>query len=122
MTQKNHFVKVCFVKKPFCAIVKSMFKQFITKSVLRLRGVPKEQAEAMANALADNPELAEVLKKIEADPELKALMEKIQKEIEEKTKNGMDQMMASAGVMMKYKNELAKHREILEPLMMLMQR
>ncbi len=99
-----------------------MFKQFITKSVLRLRGVPKEQAEAMANALADNPELAEVLKKIEADPELKALMEKIQKEIEEKTKNGMDQMMASAGVMMKYKNELAKHREILEPLMMLMQR
>jgi vacuolar-type H+-ATPase subunit C/Vma6 len=99
-----------------------MFKQFLTKSVLRLRGMPKEQAEAMAEAIASNPELAAQLKKIEENPEIKDLMEKIQKEIEEKTKNGMDQMMASAGVMMKYKNELAKHREVLEPLMMLMQR
>jgi hypothetical protein len=99
-----------------------MFKQFITKSVLRLRGVPKEQAEAMANALADNPELASALKKIEENPEVKELMEKIQKEIEEKTKNGMDQMMASASVMMKHKAEIAKYREVLEPLMMLMQK
>lgn len=98
-----------------------MFKQFLTKSVLRLRGMPKEQAEAMANALAENPELAAQLKKIEENPEVKDLMEKIQKEIEEKTKNGMDMTMASAGVMMKYKNELAKHRDILEPLMRLMQ-
>lgn len=84
--------------------------------------MPKEQAEAMAEAIANNPELAAQLKKIEENPEIKDLMEKIQKEIEEKTKNGMDQMMASAGVMMKYKNELAKHREVLEPLMLLMQR
>jgi cell fate (sporulation/competence/biofilm development) regulator YlbF (YheA/YmcA/DUF963 family) len=99
-----------------------MFKQFLTKSVLRLRGMPKEQAEAIANALAENPELANALKKIEENPEVKALMEKLQKEIEEKTASGMDATMASAGVMMKYKNELAKHREVLEPLMMLMQR
>lgn len=87
-----------------------------------MKGVPKEQAEAMADQLEAHPELVEALKQIESNPELKALMEKIQKEIEEKTKGGMDNMMASAGVMMKYKNELAKHRDLLEPLMMLMQR
>lgn len=97
-------------------------KQFFTKSVFRMRGMPKEQAEAMAAALDANPELANQLKKIEENPEIKNLMEKIQKETEEKIKNGMDVTMASAGVMMKYKNELAKHREVLEPLMMLMQR
>lgn len=99
-----------------------MIKQFLTKSVLRLRGMPKEQAEAMAKAISENPELAAQLKKIEENPEIKTLMENIQKEIEEKTKGGMDQMMASASVMMKYKAELAKHRDVLEPLMMLMQR
>jgi hypothetical protein len=50
------------------------------------------------------------------------LMEKIQKETDEKVKSGMDQTMAGAGVMMKYKVELAKYREFLEPLMMLMQK
>lgn len=87
-----------------------------------MKGVPKEQAEAMANQIAEHPELMEAMKAIEANPELKALMEKIQKEIEEKTQSGMDNMMASAGVMMKYKNELAKHRDLLQPLMMLLQK
>lgn len=92
------------------------------KQALRLKGMPKEQAEAVAKQLSEHPELAEVLKKIEADPNLKILLEKIQKEIEVKTASGVDQTMAAAGVMMKYKNELAQHRDMLEPLMMLMQR
>lgn len=97
-------------------------KSFLIKNALRLKGIPKDQAEAMAEKLEANPELVEAMKAIEANPELKALMEKIQIEIEEKTKNGMDNMMASAGVMMKYKNELAKYRDQLTPLMMLMQK
>lgn len=87
-----------------------------------MKGMPKDQAEAMAEKLESNPELIEAMKAIESNPELKALMEKIQKEIEEKTKTGMDNMMASAGVMMKYKNELAKHRDMLMPLMSLLQK
>jgi pantoate kinase len=97
-------------------------KSFLMKNALRMKGMPKEQAEAMAEKLEANPELIEAMKAIEANPELKALMEKIQKEIEEKTKGGMDNMMASAGVMMKYKNELVKYRDQLAPLMMLMQK
>ncbi len=84
--------------------------------------MPKEQAEEIAQKIGDHPEMMELLKKIESDPELKALFEKIQKETDEKVKNGMDQMMASAGVMMKYKHELAKHRDVLETLTMLMQK
>lgn len=97
-------------------------KSFILKSTLRARGVSKEQAEAMAQKLEENPELVAAMQAMEANPELKALLEKVQKEVEEKTKNGMDQMMASAGVMMKYKNELAKYRDLLAPLMTLMQK
>ena len=92
------------------------------KNALRLKGMPKEQAEALAEQISQNPELVEIMKKIEENPELKALMEKIQKETDEKVKNGMDSTMAGAGVMMKYKHELAKHRDLLGPLMMLMQK
>ena len=99
-----------------------MIKEFLMKQALRMKGMSKEQAEEISKKISENPELMEVMKKVDENPELKALMETIQKEIEEKTKNGMDQMMASAGVMMKHKNELAKHRDILEPLMMLMQK
>lgn len=97
-------------------------KSFFVKNALRLKGVPKDQAEAMAEKFEANPELMDAMKQIESNPELKALMEKIQKEIEEKTKGGMDNMMASAGVMMKYKNEIAKHRDALMPLMTLLQK
>ncbi len=92
------------------------------KSALRLKGMSKEQAEEVSKQISENPELVEVLKKIEETPELKALLEKIQKETEEKVAGGMDQMMAGAGVMMKYKHELAKYREFIEPLMRLMQK
>jgi hypothetical protein len=73
------------------------FKSFITKSALRMKGVSKEQ-----------------------DKEVKTLMEKIQKEIEEKTKAGMPEMYASIQVMGKYKAEMMKYREELAPLMQLM--
>jgi hypothetical protein len=99
-----------------------MIKEFLMKQALRMKGMSKEQAEDIAKKISENPELVEVMKQVEANPELKTLMETIQKEIEEKTNAGMDQMMASAGVMMKHKTELAKHRAILEPLMMLMQK
>ena len=84
--------------------------------------MPKEQAEEMAKKISENPELMDAMKKIEENAELKNLMEKIQKEIEEKTNKGVDQMMASAGVMMKYKHELSKHQADLAPLMMLLQK
>jgi cysteine synthase len=97
-------------------------KSLLMKSTLRMKGMSKEQAEAIAEKMEANPELMQAMQAIEANPELKALMETIQKEIEEKTKGGMDQMMASAGVMMKHKNELAKYRDLLAPLMTLMQK
>ena len=87
-----------------------------------MKGVSKDQAEALANKLEKNPELANSLKKMEENKELKDLIEKIQKEIEEKTKTGMDQMYASVLVMGKYKSEVAKYREELAPLMSLMQK
>ena len=97
-------------------------KSFLLKNTLRMKGVSKDQAEALAQKLEENPELMDAMKAIEANPELKVLMEKIQKEIEEKMNGGMDQIMASTGVMMKYKNELAKYRDLLIPLMTLMQK
>ena len=87
-----------------------------------MKGMPKDQAEAMAQKIEENPGLLDAMKKIEANPKLKVLMEKIQQESEEKIKNGMDPMMANAGVMMKYKNELSQYREELMPLMMLLQK
>ena len=97
-------------------------KSFLIKNALRMKGMPKEQAEAVAEQISANPEIVEAMKKIESHPELKILMEKIQKETEEKINSGMDTTMATAGVMMKYKNDLAKYREFLEPLLLLLQR
>jgi cell fate (sporulation/competence/biofilm development) regulator YlbF (YheA/YmcA/DUF963 family) len=99
-----------------------MLKKFLMKQALRFKGVDSEQAEAISKMIDEKPELVEAFKKIEANPELKKLMESMQKEIEEKVKNGMDQTMASVGVMQKHKYELAKYKDLLEPLMMLMQR
>jgi len=98
------------------------FKSFMTKSALRLKGVSKEQAEEIAKQLEEHPEIAESLKALESNKEVKALMEKIQKEIAQKTKAGMPEMYASVQVMGKYKSEIAKHRHELEPLMRLMQK
>jgi hypothetical protein len=96
------------------------FKSFILKKTLQAKGVPKEQAEKLADELSNNPQLAESLKSLEKDPQIKALMEKLQKEIEEKKKSGMNEQLAAISVMEKYKSEIAKHREALEPLMRLM--
>ena len=50
-----------------------------------MKGVSKEQAEEIAKQLEEHPEIAESLKALEQNKEVKTLMEKIQKEIEEKT-------------------------------------
>lgn len=85
-----------------------------------MKGVDKDQAETIAKQLNDNPELAQSLKALDSDPEVKALFENIQKDIEEKKKGGMNEMYAAVSVMEKYKSDIAKHREALAPLMQLM--
>lgn len=97
-------------------------KSFFIKKTLQMKGVPKEQAEKIANEMAENPELAQSLKSLESDPEVKELLEKIQKEIEEKKKSGIPDAYAAVQVMGKYKADIAKHREALEPLIRLLGR
>ncbi len=98
------------------------FKSYITKKALQMKGMSKDQAEQITKQLEDNPELAESLKALEGDKEVKALFEKITKEIEEKKKAGTAEQYAAILVMNKYKAELIKHREALAPLMSLMQK
>lgn len=97
-------------------------KSFLMKSALRAKGVSKDQAELLAEKLANNPEIAESLKVLESNKEVKDLFEKIQKEIEESKKSGLDEQYAAVLVMGKYKNEVIKHREALAPLLSLMQK
>ncbi len=96
------------------------FKSFLIKKTLQMKGMSKEQAEAVADGLANNPELASQLKALEQNTEVKALLEKIQKEIEIEKKKGTPDTYAMITVMGRYKSEIAKHREDLEPLMRLM--
>lgn len=98
------------------------FKTFLMKKALQFKGVSKDQAEQIAQTLDENPEVAESLKALESNKEVKELFEKIQKEIEEKKKSGMQEMYAGAMVMEKYKSEVMKYREFLMPLMQLMQK
>jgi hypothetical protein len=98
------------------------FKKFITKQALRMKGVSSDKAEEIAKQLDENPQIAESLKALEGNKEVKALFEKITKEIEEKKKGGLGEQYAAVLVMGKYKAEIMKHREALEPLMGLMQR
>ena len=98
-----------------------MLKKFLMKQALKFKGVPKEQADHIAKMLDENPELMQTMKKLEENKVLKELFEKIQKETEEKIANGMDATMAQMGVMMKYKNDIAKYQEDLMPLFQLMQ-
>ncbi len=95
-------------------------KSFFIKKTLQMKGVPKDQAEAIAQQLSENPELAASLKALESNTEVKALFETIQKEIEEKKKGGMAEMYAAVSVMEKHKAEIAKYRDELAPLMKLM--
>lgn len=95
-------------------------KSFFIKKTLQMKGVDKEQAEQIARTLDEHPELAASLKALESNPEVKALFEHIQKDIEEKKKGGMNEMYAAVSVMEKYKSQIAKYREELAPLMKLM--
>lgn len=95
------------------------FKSFFLRKTLQMKGVPKGQAEMIAKQLSENPQLGENLKSLQSNPEVKALFENIQKEIEVKKKGGMPEMYAAVSVMEKYKSEIAKHREELAPLMQL---
>lgn len=95
-------------------------KSFLIKKTLQAKGVSKDQAEIIANELSNNPDLANQLKVLQENKEVKELFEKIQKEIEEKKKGGMPEQYAAVAVMTKYKAEITKHREQLAPLMNLM--
>ena len=95
-------------------------KSFFIKKTLQMKGMPKEQAESLVKEIESNPELVRSLKSLEENKEVKTLFEKIQKEIEEKKKAGMNDMYAAVQVMGKYKSEIAKHREELAPLLQLM--
>lgn len=80
----------------------------------------KEQAEVIADKISADPTLAEKLKVLQENKEVKTLFENIQKEIEEKKKGGMPEQYAMMAVMTKYKADIAKHRDELAPLMELM--
>lgn len=86
-----------------------------------MKGVSSDQAELLAEQLSNNPEIAASLKALEDNKEVKALFEKITKEIEEKKKTGIGEQYAAVLVMAKYKAEVMKHRDALAPLMGLMQ-
>ncbi len=98
------------------------FKSFIMKTALRAKGVSKEQAEKISQELTEHPEIAESLKALDSNKEVKALFEKITKEIEEKKKGGLDEQYATVLVMGKYKSEVMKYRDDLAPLLNLMQK
>jgi len=67
---------------------------FVMKQMIKrqLKNVPKDQQDKIMNA-------------IEKDPQF---FTKIAKEVEEKTKSGVDQQTAAMSVMMKYKDEIGK--------------
>lgn len=96
-------------------------KSFLMKKALQAKGVSKEQAEMLADKLASDPSIAEKLKRLEENKELKALFETIQKEMDEKKKSGVPEQYAMMQVMMAHKEAIAKHRDDLAPLMELMQ-
>ena len=93
---------------------------FLMKKALQAKGMSKEQAELIADKLEKDPSIAEKMKALESNKELKTLFENIQKEIEEKTKGGMPEQYAAMAVMTKYKDQVTKHRDELAPLLELM--
>lgn len=98
------------------------FKTFITKKALQMKGVSADKAEEIANQLDKNPDIAKSMKALEGNKEVKALFDKITKEIDIKKKTGLDEQYAAVLVMGKYKAEIMKYREDLAPLMNLMQK
>ena len=95
-------------------------KKFLMKSALRMKGSSKEDAERIAEQLENNPQMVEALKALDSNKEVKELFEKIQKEVEEKKKEGMNEMYAGMLVAGKYKAEIAKHKDVLAPIMQVM--
>lgn len=69
-----------------------MLKEFFTKQILKyqLKDVPEDQRNMIMALVEKNPEL----------------FKKIGEEVQEKTKAGADQMMATMMVMKKYEREL----------------
>lgn len=70
-----------------------MFK-FLAKKAMqaKMKDLPKEQQELITTLMEDHPDL----------------MMKIQREIKEKKKDGVDEQTASMQVMMKYKDPIQK--------------
>jgi len=97
-------------------------KSFLIKKAIgsKLKGMPQDQVDRLVKEIEENPELMKSLKVMEENKEVKSLLEKVQKETEEKIKNGMNAEMAQMAVMMKYKNDFIKYREELMPLMQLL--
>lgn len=71
-----------------------MFKNFLLKQLLKkqMKGVPPEQQEMILAAIEKNPEF----------------FQKIGLEIQQKMKEGKDQMAATMEVMQKHQEELRK--------------
>ncbi len=71
-----------------------MLKEFLLKKMMKsqMKGVPEAEQEKMMKLVSENPEL----------------FQKIAIEIQEKVKNGKDQMSAMMEVMPKYQEELKK--------------
>ncbi|MCE9548810.1 hypothetical protein K8Q98_00180 [Candidatus Nomurabacteria bacterium] len=69
-----------------------MFQNFLLRKMLKAQGVPEAQIDMFIKMMEKNPDLFKTI----AD------------EIQEKTKNGMDQNTASLVVMKKYESELRK--------------
>ena len=71
-----------------------MFKKFVAKKMMQrqVKNLPKDQQEKIMKAFEENPEF----------------FENIAKEIEQKTKEGKNQMTATMEVMRKHQGELQK--------------
>jgi len=94
-------------------------KQFFIKQALKMKGMKGDEAEKMAEQIANNPELVASMKKMEENKELTSLFKKIQEEIEEKKKT-LPEQYAQMAVITKYKYQIAKYKDDLAPLMQLL--
>jgi hypothetical protein len=98
-------------------------KKFFLKQALKWKGgVSGDQAEKMAEMFDKNPEMVDALKKIEDNPELKKLFEKIQADIEEQVKKGAHESILQQTIMRKYQPQLMKYGPDLMPLFEMMQK
>lgn len=98
-------------------------KKFFLKQALKWKGgVSGDQADKIAEMFDKNPEMVDALKKIEDNPELKKLFEKIQADMAEQVKKGAHESILAQTIMLKYQKDLAKYGPELVPLFTLMQK